>query len=155
MPRAAAHVADLLYNFPGFWMRAAVARHAFWFCWMNGLAGFGGSIARSCSEMQFLASGIAGLRSLIVFCISTVAPRIVLHVSIVNKSRFFIVFCNSGVVWMSQWHFVLHFQAGSAHCTGRFTRDWMCYLHCSLHPRGSSAHCTGRFNAYQMEAWMS
>ena len=37
-------------------MHAAVAKRTFSFCWMNPPAGFGGSIARNCGEMQILSS---------------------------------------------------------------------------------------------------
>ena len=36
--------------------RCIQGRRAFWFCWMNPLAGFGVSIARNCSETQILSS---------------------------------------------------------------------------------------------------
>ena len=51
-----AHATVTKLTFPYFCMHAAVARRAFSFCWMNPLAGFGGSIARNCGEMQILSS---------------------------------------------------------------------------------------------------
>ena len=51
-----AHATVAKLTFPYFCMHAAVARRTFSFCWMNPLAGFGGSIARNCGEMQILSS---------------------------------------------------------------------------------------------------
>ena len=51
-----AHATVTKLTFPYFCMHAAVARRTFSFCWMNPLAGFGGSIARNCGEMQILSS---------------------------------------------------------------------------------------------------
>ena len=51
-----AHATVTRLTFPYFCMHAAVARRTFSFCWMNPLAGFGGSIARNCGEMQILSS---------------------------------------------------------------------------------------------------
>ena len=51
-----AHATVTKLTFPYFCMHAAVARCTFSFCWMNPLAGFGGSIARNCGEMQILSS---------------------------------------------------------------------------------------------------
>ena len=47
-----AHAAVAKRTFGNFWLRAAVARRTFWFCWMNPLAGFGGSTARNLGETQ-------------------------------------------------------------------------------------------------------
>ena len=43
-----AHATVAKLTFPYFCMHAAVAKRTFSFCWMNPLAGFGGSIARNC-----------------------------------------------------------------------------------------------------------
>ena len=51
-----AHATVAKLTFPYFCMHAAVAKRTFSFCWMNPLAGFGGSIARNCGEMQILSS---------------------------------------------------------------------------------------------------
>ena len=51
-----AHATVAKRTFPYFCMHAAVAKRAFSFCWMNPPAGFGGSIARNCGEMQVLSS---------------------------------------------------------------------------------------------------
>ena len=51
-----AHTTVTKLTFPYFCMHTAVARRTFSFCWMNPLAGFGGSIARNCGEMQILSS---------------------------------------------------------------------------------------------------
>ena len=50
------HATVAKLTFPYFCMHAAVARRTFSFCWMKPLAGFGGSIARNCGEMQILSS---------------------------------------------------------------------------------------------------
>ena len=51
-----AHATVAKRTFPYFCMHAAVAKRTFSFCWMNPPAGFGGSIARNCGEMQILSS---------------------------------------------------------------------------------------------------
>ena len=51
-----AHTTVAKRTFPYFCMHAAVAKRTFSFCWMNPPAGFGGSIARNCGEMQILSS---------------------------------------------------------------------------------------------------
>ena len=51
-----AHATVAKRTFPHFCMHAAVAKRTFSFCWMNPPAGFGGSIARNCGEMQILSS---------------------------------------------------------------------------------------------------
>ena len=51
-----AHATVAKRAFPYFCMHAAVAKRTFSFCWMNPPAGFGGSIARNCGEMQILSS---------------------------------------------------------------------------------------------------
>ena len=51
-----AHATVAKLTFPYFCMHAAVAKRTFSFCWMNPLAGFGGSIARNYGEMQILSS---------------------------------------------------------------------------------------------------
>ena len=51
-----AHATVAKRTFPYFCMHAAVAKRTFSFCWMNPPAGFGGSIARNCREMQILSS---------------------------------------------------------------------------------------------------
>ena len=68
-----AHATVTRLTFPYFCMHAAVARRTFSFCWMNPLAGFGGSIARNCGEMQILSSRLG------------VAPRSVPDVSMLSK----------------------------------------------------------------------
>ena len=51
-----AHAAVAKRAFWNFGWHAVVVRRTFWFCWMNPLVRFGGSIARNCSEMQILSS---------------------------------------------------------------------------------------------------
>ena len=69
-----------------FGWRAAVAKRTFWFSQMNPLVGFGGSIARNCGETQILSSWNCSAhwpgRVNVVFCICTIAPRIVFAITI-------------------------------------------------------------------------
>ena len=55
-----AHATVAKRTFPYFCMHAAVAKRTFSFCWMNPPAGFGGSIARNCGEMQILSAQCTG-----------------------------------------------------------------------------------------------
>ena len=92
-----AHAIVPKHAFPHFAMYAAVARRGFSLCWMNPLAGFGGSITRICSETCILRSWNCSAHCTGKSTLPKPSP----------ECHRYTVLCNSGSRWSAESYCVL------------------------------------------------